>query len=127
LGCARWATLHYRLQDAWGTSLLAAAVRLFDLRLEIDEQGARLVECPYLLLLRHASTGDTLPASALVGRPHGIRIRYVLKRELLWDPCLDVVGNRLPTSSWAAPRTIRNARSRASRRWPGISPHAMAC
>jgi 1-acyl-sn-glycerol-3-phosphate acyltransferase len=49
-----------------------------------------------LLLLRHASTGDTLLASALVGRPHGIRLRYVLKRELLWDPCLDVVGNRLP-------------------------------
>jgi 1-acyl-sn-glycerol-3-phosphate acyltransferase len=25
-----------------------------------------------------------------------MRLRYVLKRELLWDPCLDVVGNRLP-------------------------------
>ena len=28
--------------------------------------------------------------------PHGIRLRYVLKRELLSDPCLDVAGNRLP-------------------------------
>jgi 1-acyl-sn-glycerol-3-phosphate acyltransferase len=99
----RWAGLHYRLQDAWGSSLLAAAVRLFDLRLEIEERGAgpgessaRLDEGPYLLLLRHASTGDTLLASALVGRPRGIRLRYVLKRELLWDPCLDVVGHRLP-------------------------------
>jgi len=99
----RWSRLHYRLQDGWGSSLLAAAVRLFDLRLEIEERGAgsvesdaRLGEGPYLLLLRHASTGDTLLASALLGRPHGIRLRYVLKRELLWDPCLDVVGNRLP-------------------------------
>ena len=46
--------------------------------------------------MRHASTGDTLLASALVGRPHAVRLRYVLKRELLWDPCLDVVGQRLP-------------------------------
>jgi 1-acyl-sn-glycerol-3-phosphate acyltransferase len=100
---ARWAALHYRLQDDWGASLLGAAVRLFGLRVEIEERGAgpggsgaRLEEGPYLLLLRHASTGDTLLASALLGRPHGIRLRYVLKRELLWDPCLDVVGNRLP-------------------------------
>lgn len=99
----RWSALHYRVQDAWGTSLLAAAVRLFDLSIAIEEQGAapaeasaRLAEGPYLLLLRHASTGDTLLASALVGRPYGIRLRYVLKRELLWDPCLDLVGNRLP-------------------------------
>jgi 1-acyl-sn-glycerol-3-phosphate acyltransferase len=98
-----WSRLHYRLQDAWGTSLLGAVVWLFDLRVEIEERGAgpgesgaRLDEGPYLLLVRHASTGDTLLASALVGRPHGIRLRYVLKRELLWDPCLDVVGNRLP-------------------------------
>ena len=25
-----------------------------------------------------------------------MQLRYVLKRELLWDPCLDIVGNRLP-------------------------------
>ncbi len=100
---AQWSVLHYRLQDGWGTSLLGAAMRLFDLRVEIEElgagpgeSGARLDQGPYLLLLRHASTADTLLASALVGRPHGIRLRYVLKRELLWDPCLDVVGNRLP-------------------------------
>ncbi len=100
---ARWIALHYRLQDAWGTALLGAVVRLFDLRLEIEELGAgpnesraRLDEGPYLLLLRHASAGDTLLASALLGRRHGVQLRYVLKRELLWDPCLDVVGNRLP-------------------------------
>jgi len=107
----RWSALHYRVQDAWGTSLLRAATWMFDLRFEIEELSegeepiprppsapgaARLGQGPYLLMLRHASTGDTLLASALVGRPHGVRLRYVLKRELLWDPCLDVVGNRLP-------------------------------
>jgi 1-acyl-sn-glycerol-3-phosphate acyltransferase len=97
---AGWRELHFRLQDAWGTALLRAAQKLFDVRLEVEEPGAerdasRLGEGPYLLLLRHASIGDTLLASALIGRPHGLRLRYVLKRELLWDPCLDVVGSRL--------------------------------
>lgn len=94
---ARWTELHFRLQDWWGATLLSAALRCFDLRLELEgAREARLGEGPYLLLLRHASSGDTLLASALIGRPHGLRLRYVLKRELLWDPCLDVVGQRLP-------------------------------
>ena len=33
---------------------------------------------------------------ALAGEPVHHRLRYVLKRELLWDPCLDIVGHRLP-------------------------------
>lgn len=42
------------------------------------------------------STADTVLAAALVANPHRRRLRYVLKRELLWDPCLDIVGQRLP-------------------------------
>jgi 1-acyl-sn-glycerol-3-phosphate acyltransferase len=91
----RWTDLHFRLEAWWGTTLFRAVVRLFGLRLEV-ENHADLGRGPYLLLFRHASTGDTLLASALVSRPHGVRLRYVLKRELLWDPCLDIVGNRLP-------------------------------
>jgi 1-acyl-sn-glycerol-3-phosphate acyltransferase len=91
----RWTDLHFRLEAWWGTTLFRAVVRLFGLRLEV-ESDANLRRGPYLLLLRHASTADTLLASALVSRPHGLRLRYVLKRELLWDPCLDIVGHRLP-------------------------------
>ena len=91
----RWRALHFRLQDAWASWLWRAAVSCFDLRVEVDARDARLGEGPYLLLLRHASAGDALLASALVGRPHGVQLRYVLKRELRWDPCLDVVGTRL--------------------------------
>jgi 1-acyl-sn-glycerol-3-phosphate acyltransferase len=29
---------------------------------------------------------------------HGVRLRYVMKRELLWDPCLDAFGHRWPTA-----------------------------
>jgi 1-acyl-sn-glycerol-3-phosphate acyltransferase len=91
----RWADLHYWLEAWWGTTLFRGVVRVFGLRLEVEDD-ADLSRGPYLMLVRHASTGDTLLASALVSRPHGTRLRYLFKRELLWDPCLDIVGNRLP-------------------------------
>jgi 1-acyl-sn-glycerol-3-phosphate acyltransferase len=93
----RWTDIHFRLEAWWGATLFRAVVRLFGLRLEI-EGDADLGRGPYLLLVRHASSGDTLLASALVSKPHGLRLRYVLKQELLWDPCLDIVGNRLPNA-----------------------------
>jgi len=95
VGAERWADLHYRLEAWWGTALFRGVVRLFGLSLEVEGE-ADLERGPYLLLVRHTSSGDALLASALVSRRHGLRLRYVLKRELLWDPCLDIVGNRLP-------------------------------
>jgi len=91
----RWKELHFRLEAWWGSTLLRGVVRLFGLRLEVEDE-ADLSRGPYLLLLRHLSSGDTLLASELVSRRHGLRLRYVLKHELLWDPCLDIVGHRVP-------------------------------
>jgi 1-acyl-sn-glycerol-3-phosphate acyltransferase len=48
--------------------------------------------------MRHVSTADTLLPVLLFSRRHGVRLRYVMKRELLWDPCLDVVGQRVPSA-----------------------------
>jgi 1-acyl-sn-glycerol-3-phosphate acyltransferase len=47
-----------------------------------------------------------------------MRLRYILKRELLWDRCLDIVGNRLPNVfvdrfSDDSAREIRRARELA--------------
>ena len=49
-----------------------------------------------LLFPRHVSVADTLLPAVFVSSRNGILLRHVLKRELLWDPCLDIVGNRLP-------------------------------
>jgi 1-acyl-sn-glycerol-3-phosphate acyltransferase len=95
VGPERWREAHFRLQAWWGATLFGGLVQLFDMRVEIEDD-AELAHGLYVLLVRHASTFDTLLAAALVSHPHRIRLRYVLKRELLWDPCLDVVGNRLP-------------------------------
>ena len=40
--------------------------------------------------------GDTVLPVVFFALPTGVRLRYVLKRELLFDPCLDIVGQRLP-------------------------------
>jgi 1-acyl-sn-glycerol-3-phosphate acyltransferase len=48
------------------------------------------------MLCRHASLADSLLSAWVVTSVARMNPRYVLKRELLLDPCLDIVGNRLP-------------------------------
>lgn len=85
----------YDLQGVWARWNLRALCRLFSIELLVEGQdNAR--RGPIILLSRHASLVDTLLPANLVANPHRIRLRYVLKRELLFDPALDVAGNRLP-------------------------------
>lgn len=86
----------YAIQDVWAGALFGALERLFGVRFDVDEGGAELSAGPYVVMMRHASIVDTLLPAFMLARPHGIRVRYVLKAELLADPCLDVAGNRLP-------------------------------
>ncbi len=84
-----------RLSAIWGSSLLWGAKTFFGFGIEITGEEA-LSQPGFLLFLRHASVADTLIGPAIVARPHDVRFRYVVKRDLLMDPCLDIVGNRLP-------------------------------
>ena len=97
IGARRYRDANETLQRAWTSALFGGAKWLFSIRVVID--GA---ECarrgPLLLFVRHASTADTVLTAALVANPHRLSLRYVLKRELLWDPCLDIVGRRLPNA-----------------------------
>ncbi len=85
----------FSLQQQWVGVLFGAVRALFGLRVEVAGDDA-IAPGPVIVLIRHASVVDNLLPAALVTRPHGIRLRYVLKRELLADPCLDVAGRRLP-------------------------------
>jgi len=86
---------HYRLQNAWAGTLFWGVRRIFGLRLDLEGDDAR-PPGPLLVFMRHVSVADTLLPAAVLSARFGWRLRYVLKRELLWDPCLDVVGQRLP-------------------------------
>ncbi|HSP98683.1 MAG TPA: 1-acyl-sn-glycerol-3-phosphate acyltransferase [Candidatus Dormibacteraeota bacterium] len=86
---------NFRLQCWWARCLFHGAERIFHMRTIITGDDA-VDHGPFLLFLRHASIGDTVLPAVLIADRHDIMLRYVMKRELLWDPCLDIVGNRLP-------------------------------
>ena len=83
------------LQSWWANLLYRGAERLFALRTVVEGDDV-VTPGPILLFVRHVSQADTLLPVVYVTRRHGIALRFVLKRELLWDPCLDIVGHRLP-------------------------------
>ena len=91
----RYLARNFDVQCWWASALLRGAQRIFGFRIEVKGEQA-LHGGPMLLLLRHASMADTLLAAHFISRTHRIRLRYVLKRELLWVPCIDINCNRLP-------------------------------
>jgi 1-acyl-sn-glycerol-3-phosphate acyltransferase len=86
----------FAVQRWWSGTLYAGLRALFGFRIELDEGDARLDAGPYVVLMRHASIADTLVPSVTIANPYGMNLRYVLKSELLADPCLDIAGNRVP-------------------------------
>ncbi len=97
VGTTRWIELNAALQRRWAAALFFGSRRLFSM--EVSTEGLALAdEAPFLLFARHASVADTVLAAVFVANPRRLLLRYVLKRELLWDPCLDVVGRRLPNA-----------------------------
>jgi len=96
-GPKRYLAANASLQRWWTAALFEGGVWLFSMKVEVE--GLELARSgPLLLFVRHTSTADTVLAAALVANPNRLLLRYVLKRELLWDPCLDIVGRRLPNA-----------------------------
>lgn len=91
----RWSQrLHASLQRWWVGRLLALLTAVLGLRFSIEGEE-HLRPGPVVVFGRHASLVDTLfPALSLADS--GLKLRYVLKRELEVLPLLDVVGHRLP-------------------------------
>lgn len=85
---------NFRLQCIWGNALLRVGQTAFGYRFEITGADA-VAPGPILLMLRHTSLADTVLAVSQISKPHDIVLRYVLKRPLLIDPCIDIVGRRL--------------------------------
>jgi 1-acyl-sn-glycerol-3-phosphate acyltransferase len=86
---------HYALTRVWLASLAGAAVRLLQLRIEVEERpepraGSVLVFC------RHAGPGDSILLAHTLLSGFNRQPRIVMKAALQWDPAIDVVGNRLP-------------------------------
>lgn len=86
---------HYRLQRWWAAHLLTALRATTGIGI-VTEGVDAFSPGPAVVLFRHASLADALLSAWVITTEAGLHPRYVLKRELLLDPCLDVVGHRLP-------------------------------
>jgi 1-acyl-sn-glycerol-3-phosphate acyltransferase len=82
------------LGDAWGATLHACGRIWFGLTVDVRGLEALDEGGPLLVLLRHASIGDTPLAPVYLARHAGLRLRYVAKSELRNDPIFDVIGSR---------------------------------
>jgi 1-acyl-sn-glycerol-3-phosphate acyltransferase len=92
----RWAQhLHSSLQDWWAAALLTAADKTVRLRIEVEDP-APARHGNVVVLGRHASIGDAVIPAALLGHRYKLQTRHVLKHDLAWGPCIDIVGHRLP-------------------------------
>lgn len=85
----------FGLQNRWAAWNFRAVRYIFDLEFIADGLD-QVLPGPIILLSRHASLIDTLLPAWFISRNTDLKLRYVLKKELLWDPALDIAGNRLP-------------------------------
>jgi 1-acyl-sn-glycerol-3-phosphate acyltransferase len=87
--------LFFRLECWWGSSLFRSLCRLLSLAVKVEGED-KILPGPVLVFIRHASIIDTAIPVTFLSNAHGLRLRYVFKRELLVDPCIDVAGHASP-------------------------------
>ena len=87
--------LHYRVQRWWAGAMFGAIQRWLGLKVRFD--GLDLIDdSPVLIACQHASFFDALLPTVALAQRSDRPARHVLKRELAWDPCLSLFGNRHP-------------------------------
>lgn len=87
--------LFFHLSCWWGSTLFRSICSLLSLSASIEGED-QILPAPVLVFIRHASIIDTILPVTFLSKPHGLQLRYVLKRELLVDPCVDVAGHVWP-------------------------------
>jgi 1-acyl-sn-glycerol-3-phosphate acyltransferase len=95
VGQSRNQNANFALQKLWTRGVVGALGLTVGLHIEV-EGADELSDGPFVALCRHASLADSVMSAWVFMTASGLRPRYVLKKELKLDPCLDVVGHRLP-------------------------------
>ncbi|MBX3234168.1 MAG: 1-acyl-sn-glycerol-3-phosphate acyltransferase [Labilithrix sp.] len=85
--------------ELWfAATVWSSAIRIFGMRVEVE--GAEVLDRrgPAVVMTRHASLLDVLLPLVTVCAPAELVPHIVAKRELLWDPCVDLVGHRVASA-----------------------------
>lgn len=93
---ARRMALTYRVQRRYVQAHFASIRWVYDLQVELEGEELLSTETPLLVMPRHSSLLDVILPGYFLQHRNGINLRYVLKRELLLEPCLDVACHVLP-------------------------------
>lgn len=89
------AALHFTLQREWSRALIGALRLTAGLRFQVQGLESMRARGPVVVCARHASLIDVFVPVWLCNEV-GLNPRIMMAEELQMDPCLDVVGNRLP-------------------------------
>lgn len=91
----RWVHWNRLIEGWWGSWIIAIPELFYRMRVEVE--GDELIAPgPVLIFARHASVIDTMLPLRILEHWHKMIARIVKKRELLWDPCVDGISQRMP-------------------------------
>jgi 1-acyl-sn-glycerol-3-phosphate acyltransferase len=85
----------HQVQRHWADLLWRSSVSILKLRVVV-ENGYEFGKRRILFATRHVSIGDTFLPLHLVLIPYDQKLGFVMKKELEWDPCIDVAVSRFP-------------------------------
>lgn len=83
------------IQRWWARTLFRAVERVFSLHFEVSgfEEAS---PGPLIVMSRHASIIDNLLPAVFLTSGQALKLRWVIKKELLTLPSIDIAGRRLP-------------------------------
>lgn len=100
IGTERFQRLHWRLLAWYMSGLAASGRRALDIEVaaELSSDVARVLEAdaPVIVLSRHAGPGDTIFITDQLMSRFRRRPSVVFKESIEFDPCVDILANRLP-------------------------------
>ncbi|NKC01785.1 MAG: hypothetical protein GKR90_25250 [Pseudomonadales bacterium] len=85
----------YDVQRWWASGLFNMASRLFNLSFKVTGHDA-INGAGAILISRHTNIADNIFPIVFVSAPRNEPVRYILKKELMNIPSLDIGGHRLP-------------------------------
>ncbi len=97
-----WVRNHYRLFGWMLRRVVASAKFTFKIRINREGEAPRTVgregRRPILVMSRHAGPGDSMMLMDALCNAFNRQPRIVLKEFMQWDPAIDVILNRLPST-----------------------------
>ncbi|MBK8258478.1 MAG: 1-acyl-sn-glycerol-3-phosphate acyltransferase [Polyangiaceae bacterium] len=89
----------YAFQRLWARALYRGGEACFGVHTEVDDTDfPKDARGPFLVFIRHTSLAETMLPLVIIRHERDIPLRYVIKRELLNEPGIDVAGQRIPNA-----------------------------